>query len=183
MKQDGVTLIELLVVIAIMSIVTIALGFEFVGWMARYKVESEIKTMIADLTNARQRAMEKNIPYVAQLSANNYVICEDTNLDGACTAPAETTNSAISQALSKNGLKYPVNVNFPPGTILLDKRGFVSIAGNIWLTKPGTPGTVYDASEVDYDCISLSATRIGVGKYDNDGTKTVCATANTCCVK
>ncbi len=66
MKQDGVTLIELLIVIAIGGILVIALGFEFVGWMARYRVESQIKTMQADLLNARQRAMEKNIQYVAQ---------------------------------------------------------------------------------------------------------------------
>jgi prepilin-type N-terminal cleavage/methylation domain-containing protein len=189
MKQDGITLIELLVVVAIISVLTVALGFEFTGWMAKYNVESEIKTMHIDISTARQRAMQRNIQYVAEVPSaigNNYRICEDTNGNNQCDAPAETTGSGISQSISKSALRYPVNSDMPGALIMNTKGMFMVVNGgtvsainntvpqNIWLTNPDTGG-VYDASEADYDCLSISTTRIGVGKYDQ--------TANICVTK
>jgi prepilin-type N-terminal cleavage/methylation domain-containing protein len=181
MKQDGFTLIELLVVVTIITIVTVVFGFEFTGWIARYKVENQIKTMHADLMNARQKAMERNTQYVAQLLPGNksYVICEDSNGNNACDAPAETTTS-VSQMLSKNNLRYPLTwaldlgapPNPPANTIIIDRRGIlpcddpiVTCTGTIWLTNPDT-GAVYGPNDVDYDCIVLSTVKINVGKYD-----------------
>ncbi len=195
MKQDGVTLIELTIVIAIIIILAVAVGFEFTGWMARYKVESQIKTMHIDLMTARQRAMEKlNVQYVVQLPALNgksYTICEDANLNNICDAPAETTNSTISQTLSKSGLNYLITWNLPGGAgaqivmthsgsvqtaqgaggALLDPYDNAGLPYNIWLLNPSTmaaygPTATNTVNEVDYDCISLSTTRIDVGKYD-----------------
>jgi len=185
MKQDGVTLIELLVVIAIGGILVIALGFEFVGWMARYRVESQIKTMQADLLNARQRSMEKNIQYVTQLQADkkSYIICEDSNGNNLCDA-AETTTT-ISKTLSKDGLRYPLDwlldLGAPPAppanTIIMDRRGVLpctdpnaTCTGFIFLRNPET-GAPYQLDDVDYDCILLSAVKINVGKYDTTNNK------------
>lgn len=177
MKRDGFTLTELLVVIAIIGVLAVALGFEFVGWVARYRVESQLKTMHADLMNARQRAMEKNLPYVVQLSANGYVICEDSNGNGTCDAPAETANSTISQVLSKTGLRYPINWNLdlavvPDDTIIIDRRGVLpcgdpaaTCTGTVWLTNRDT-GNPFRTEDVDYDCIALSAVQINAGKYN-----------------
>jgi prepilin-type N-terminal cleavage/methylation domain-containing protein len=180
MKQDGFTLIELLVVAAIISVLVVALGFEFIGWMAKYNVETEIKTMDIDISTARQRAMQKNTQYVAEVpfvNGNNYRICEDTNGNNLCDSPGETTGSGISRALSKNNLRYPVNADLPGALIMNTKGMFMVMNGGevtdidntapntIWLTNPDTGG-IYDPSEVDYDCISISTTRIGVGKYD-----------------
>lgn len=189
MKQDGVTLIELLIVIAIGGILVIALGFEFVGWMARYRVESQIKTMQADLLNARQRAMEKNIQYVTQLQADkiSYVICEDSNGNSLCDAPAETT-TPISRTLSKNGLRYPMDwtsLNLgvvPNNIIIIDRRGTLpctdpnaTCTGFIFLRNPDTGNPYKPEDDIDYDCIVLSAVKINVGKYDT--------TTNSCTAK
>lgn len=189
MRQDGVTLIELLVVVAISGILIIVLGFEFVGWMARYKVESQIKTMQADLMNARQRAMEKNIQYVTKLQADkiSYVICEDSSGNSICDAAEPAT--PISRSLSKNGLRYPLDwrldlgtaPNPPADTIVMDKRGVLpctdpnaTCTGIIFIRNPDT-GVPYRLEDVDYDCIVLSAVKINVGKYD--------ATTNNCNAK
>jgi prepilin-type N-terminal cleavage/methylation domain-containing protein len=189
MKQAGITLIELMVVVAIIGILVVVLGFEFIGWMARYNVESEIKTMHVDISTARHRAMQKNIPYAAvvpSVNGNNYRICEDANGNNQCDAPTETTQSNISRSLSKDNLRYPVNSNLP-GALIMNTRGMFMVMNggivsdiintapyNIWLKKPDGGG-FYNTSEVDYDCISISTTRIGVGKYDT--------TANSCVAK
>jgi prepilin-type N-terminal cleavage/methylation domain-containing protein len=191
MRQDGVTLIELLVVVAISGILVIALGFGFVGWMARYNVENQIKTMQADLMNARQRAMERGIQYVTHLEANkiSYVICEDEGISPDSLCDAIETDRPISRSLSKNGLRYPLDwrldlgtaPNPPADTIVMDKRGVLpctdpnaTCTGIIFMKNPDT-GVPYRPEDVDYDCIVLSAVKINVGKYD--------ATTNNCNAK
>ncbi len=171
-------MVELVVVAAIVSVLIIVAGFQFVGWLARYNVENQLKTLQADLMSARQRAMERNIQYVAALSVNSYLICEDTNGNGVCDAPAETTAPNISPLLSKNGLRYSVNwvLDFgvvPNNTVLMDRRGMLvcpdplaSCTGTIWLTKPGTADR-YNEREIDYDCIMLGRTRVKAGKLND----------------
>ncbi|MCL5024099.1 MAG: type II secretion system GspH family protein [Nitrospirae bacterium] len=168
MKQSGMTLIELVVVVAIIGILVMAMAFQFVGLIQRGKVESQIKTMQVDMMDARARAMGRNVQYVVALSADRYDICEDTPpFDGQCLAGELTTG--ISKTLSKSGLRYPVRWNLtvmvPANTVLMSGRGFVTPDGTIWLLNPET-GAVYDTSEVDYDCIVTSLTKINIGKYN-----------------
>jgi len=79
MKDRGVTLIELLVVITVIGILAVALAFSYVGWMGRFKVESEIKTLHAALLDARARAMYTGQAYFMDISSNGrfYRISQD----------------------------------------------------------------------------------------------------------
>jgi hypothetical protein len=131
--------------------------------------------MHMDLMSARQRAMQKNTPYVVQVPAgNSYLICEDSDSNNQCDAPGETTQSSISNTLSKNSLTYPVSSDVD-GVFVMNTRGVLMVsksgtntnvnANMIWLTNPNT-GVYYNSTQVDVDCISLSAMRIDVGKYD-----------------
>ena len=163
MNPRGMTLIELAVVIAIVGILVIVTGFQFIGWQARYKVESQIKEMYADLMEARQRAMQRNRTYFVHLdSATPYEYA--TSEDNGDNIP-NAGDTKIDE-LSKQGLQYRIRSNFAgdPVDISMNRRGLTSPLGSIWLLDPD--GNPYSPNDVDYDCIVISRTRINMGKYD-----------------
>jgi len=165
MKQSGFTMIELIIVVSIIAILILAGAFQFMGWIARYKVEAQTKDMYTDLMTARSRAMQRNMTYLVELAATSYTICEDTNNNGVCDNPAETTAN-ISRKLSKPNPRYQMNWGFGGGLsrITMDRRGVSTPNGSIWLLQPD--GTVWAVGDVDYDCVVISETRINMGKWD-----------------
>ena len=162
MDERGLTLIELAVVIAIVGILMVLAGFQFVGWQARYKVESQIKEMYADLLEARQRAMQRNRTYFIRstvASPDQYTTYEDANGNNTLDIGTDT----VIPNLSKQDLRYRMAWNFG-GTVTMDKRGLIEPSGSVWLLDPD--GNPFSEDEVDYDCIVVSRTRINLGKYD-----------------
>lgn len=155
----GFSLLELIVVVAIISTLIGIAALASRPWMDKYKVESQIRTMHADLLQARMKAMEKNKQYFMLVTASSYQVVEDTNENGTVdAAPADTYGEAkplVYQVVASPG-SLPV-----PVTIIIDTRGIVSAAGMIttaWIqfdTKSTTP---------EYDCLQMYPTRINVGK-------------------
>jgi prepilin-type N-terminal cleavage/methylation domain-containing protein len=154
-NEKGVTLTELVIVISIVAILAVALGFEFQGWMARYKVESQTKQMYIDLMNARARAMQVKRILCASGSGNSYQIVEDTDPppdgDGSCTN-ADTMRPEFPKTS-----EYALNWTGSGSVITFDTDGLMSPEGTLWLS------TTVDA---DYDCIEITTSRIKMGKWN-----------------
>ncbi|PKL51554.1 MAG: hypothetical protein CVV37_05855 [Nitrospira bacterium HGW-Nitrospira-1] len=171
MKNKGITLIELLIVIAIIGILIIALAFSFEGWTGKYRVESQIKEMYADLMNTRVKAMSRNRVHFVTIAANQYTIHEDT-------APApdgngvQDVNDTQLPGFPKTNLRYGLAWALALGgdTVTFSTQGTTTALGTI---------CAYTTFDPDYDCIVISPTRINMGKIAVQG---VC-NADNCVVR
>jgi prepilin-type N-terminal cleavage/methylation domain-containing protein len=164
-NEDGVTLIELVIVVSIIAVLVVALGFEYRNWMGRYKVENQIKQMHTDFMNTRSRAMTMNRMHFVTRVANAYTIYDDTNPLPDGNGTLEIGSDTRLQTYPKT-VEYAINWTGPGTQINFDRRGMMTPAGTIRLTT---------TADADYDCLTISQTRINMGKWD--------ANTNSCAEK
>jgi len=164
MKDSGITLVELLVAVSIVTVLAIALGFEFRAWIGGYRVESQIRELHLDLMEARVRAMLRRRVHFVSLSQTYYTVEEDiypwpdgdkslTPSDG--NRPAGY-NDPIPLMKRNLDLTLPITWNNARVShVKFNTRGFSNTNRTICVN------TSYDS---DYDCIAISAGRIRLGK-------------------
>lgn len=79
MNNRGLTFVEILVTLAIVGILSVALGFQFAGWKARYNIEKTTRDLYSSLTDARTRAIQTSRAYFFDISPNGrlYRVTDD----------------------------------------------------------------------------------------------------------
>jgi prepilin-type N-terminal cleavage/methylation domain-containing protein len=159
LDQAGVTLVELMVVVAVIGILVFALGFSYQGWIGRYKVESAMKEMHADMMNARVRAMQRGRTHFLSVSGQRYAIHEDTSPapDGngvlETGADTEVVDKDTQRDLTVQGFASPLALRRDG---LAASEGSVRIPWRDW----------DDELNPDYDCIDIAQTRLNLGLWD-----------------
>ena len=152
MNVRGFSLIEMIVVVAILSILLTITGLSFKAWYDRYKAESQIRILHADLMQARLTAMQKNRQQFVVITDGSYQLVEDVNENGTNDDPVR------EQKL----LQYPAT---SPVTVIMDTKGLISTATSSLVNSLSIKFDTGSASP-EYDCIQLYATRISLGRYD-----------------
>jgi type IV fimbrial biogenesis protein FimT len=154
--RGGFTLVEVLITIAILGILLMIAVSNFRGLNEKYRVEAETKQLYADLMDARGRAMQRNRIFFVQLSGTGYATYEDTNTppDGNGT----WDNTMDIRVANVTGT-HAIITALPGGanTFEFNRNGIASVTGEIRFSSTATP---------DYDCITITPTRIKMGQYN-----------------
>ena len=170
MNSRGLTLVELIFVISIIGSLAAALGFSYIDWMGKYKVEKATKELYTDLMNLRCMAMARNCDHFMDFNFpapsagyGTYRIAEDTNEDGEGDADANGIIDAAGHTFLLSfpkTVEYTITNNFISKIINFDKRGIVQPRGQTF------GGTIcfFTDNDADYDCTVISHTRIIMGK-------------------
>lgn len=166
----GFTLIELIVVMSIIAILLVAMGFEFVGWRAKFRAEGDVKMLYTDLTKSRLDSIQtKSLHFVNIPEADEtvYKIFKDNDPfpdgDGIL-------DDAVDAEVTSNALSYFINTPlrhfaFTRGGLLITDSGVLQ--GTSWIRLEGIDSDGSHGSPgSDVDCVSLVSTRINTGWFD-----------------
>ncbi len=159
MMSRGVTLVELIVVISIIGILVVALGFSYVGWQGKYKVEKAAKDIYFDLMTARSAATTRHRNYFADFpTVTSYRVMADANDNGAADdAPLPTFPKTIEYAIAWSGVNR----------ILFDTKGLIRWdRNNDGIEETTDVIRLTTTADSDYDCILISQTSIYMGKWN-----------------
>lgn len=151
MNSRGMTLIELVVVIGIIGILLTIGTLQFNRYVKKSQVESQVKTMYADLMKVRHDAVYQRRQMVVKLKTDRYSVYPDD-----ASANAETgalLNKKLNLSVISNG-SLPVKVVF-------DTNGFLTATSPTRAICIG-PGTTVGS----VDSIAIQRSQIRMGKYN-----------------
>jgi type II secretory pathway pseudopilin PulG len=174
-NEKGITLLETLIVVVLVGIIVAISVPLTLSTLRRYRAEDQIREIYASWMEARTRAMQRNVPYIVQLSENGFSIYEDENRDGVPDTTERDVNLSrvifnFRLAGSVGGTAIPTTPQTTSGLVGVDRRGLVSPDTTIRVMRDST--RVQDSR---INCIITSATQIGLGRYDEN--------TNTCRVQ
>ena len=159
----GFTLIELVVVLGIVAILLVAMGFEFVGWRAKYNVEGDIKAMHANLSNARAQAIQtKSVHFVniPDPMGYDYKVYTDTDDNGELDTSVD--GAFMNETLAFIVTAQDRHFGFTKSGLIFTDSGVLQSAR--WIRVIDPEGEELYA---DYDCLELVSTRINMGLFDD----------------
>ena len=163
--ERGMTMVEVMIVVAIIGLLYVVLSNSYQGWSEKYRVETSVKEMFADLMDARGRAMLQNRAHFVGLTPGatpRYLVYDDTS-----PAPDGNGLMDVNDTLVRNvAVRYPVTVN-PAGTAMLKFTRDGMLVTNTGF-NPGVQVYIRLTSPVaaDYDCINLGPTRVKMGRFN-----------------
>lgn len=184
MNEKGLTIVETLVVMVLIGIILSFTVPFTLGMIRKARAETQIRNLYGNLTEARQRSVERSLPYVVQVTGT----AGDTDGVGSAITVFEDKDSDGPDASEKVDILSwaPTAAMRTPAYSLAGTVGGVSIATvqEIDISTRGimTPdATIYlnprsgdnGVSEAVVNCVNISITRVGLGKLDLN---------NVCCV-
>jgi len=159
MGQRGFTLVEVIIVIAISAILLTIATLNWNQMQTKAAVETQIKTLHADLMEVRLAALYGK-------RARSVVISGQVYKEYSSTVTTSTTNPVVTKQL-----QYPVVWN-SSGDLTFDSQGLTNGTERTICILPTNNTLVINDAAVD--SIVVSQARINLGKRTGGG----CASAN-----
>lgn len=151
--MKGLTLLEVLVVLVILGVLSLLVIPGLRAWKTKNDVENTIKELYATLNEARVLALTEKracgINWNAEVVERVRLIC-DANED-------EDISDEGDELRWEKDLDVKLKENFSSNYVLFDPRGFAVSLGAFMI----------EGTEADYDCITVSRTRVKMGKWEN----------------
>ena len=154
-NNSGFTLVEVLVVVIIISILVSLAVISGRGQIGKARVEQGVRQLYADLLSARMGAMNRGRFQflVVNAALQRYEIWEDTD-----PAPfGDEQQTAADTRLVQTTMNDLITVVTGTATVTFDTRGLVSPIGTLRIGDGGFNPRV--------DCITISVTRIRIGRF------------------
>jgi prepilin-type N-terminal cleavage/methylation domain-containing protein len=148
----GFNLIELMVVISIIGIVLTITGLNLNSWQRKYKIESQTREMMTDLSDARLAAIQTKLQHTMIINPQGYELRRySSEADVVGTQVYSKSVPYIMQQLS--GGAYS---NFSNTTIIVDPRGYTGSLMTIAVAPGETGATV--------NCLTVHWIRVNLGQ-------------------
>ena len=152
-SSRGFTLTEILIVIALMGILLALSTFGFSQYQRKAKMEEQMRTLYADLMEARSKALYEKTPRTVKVQANSYAVYPASDATGT----PELTRD----------LKYSVE-----SSVTTDN---VFSAQGILQNVSAKSVCISESNQLSVDAVVISETMISIGKRTNGA---ACASAN-----
>jgi type IV fimbrial biogenesis protein FimT len=138
MGERGFSLVEMLVVVAIIGVLLAVATLQFSSYTQKANIESQVRTMYADVMEARSQAL-----------------LQKTGRSFGTTATLFTVYNGAGAPIVQKTLTYPVSFDFSD-KITFDTRGVADGTKTICVGPAGNAANI--------DSISLTETMIQLGK-------------------
>jgi prepilin-type N-terminal cleavage/methylation domain-containing protein len=154
-NSRGFTLVELMVVIGIFALL-LSWGIPaYSTWKRKHDVESQIVKLYNDLQFARMKAYSEKVEWGVFWGGGNftsYQVGVDANNNGQLTDAGDRVESTVNTKYSTVPSSAQVSVSF-------NSRGFLDSLPLSFRISTNTGAAT--------DCLTVSATRIIVGRWDS----------------
>lgn len=173
-NNKGMTLSELLVVLSVVSILIIALGFQFTGWMGAYRVEIQTRDLYNDMLTARARAMSRNRMHFMRCISpfTEYSLYDDDSNGSAALADGDEILQTAGARPDTLLPTYPKTVTYVLTWGVGTGLGRIQFHRNGWIDTSAAGATgpwtirLNATTDSDYDCILFTNVKINAGKWD-----------------
>jgi type IV fimbrial biogenesis protein FimT len=154
MRQEGFSLIEMLVVMAIIGVLLGIATLNYNDMQKKAAIEGQVKTMYADLMNARVQALYTKRTRSIIISGNLFKFYSSS----------ETSVAPESQ----KSFSYPMATNLPGNMVTFNTSGLVSGSAGSICIDPFSD--LSKANPGGMDSLVISTARINMGKRRLGGT-------------